>query len=212
MPLSMWKPEVPPLRVLVFILGTFLLFLLTEGYLILAFGKEPLRYTLWEVLFWGLLLHWSVQVRIHLPFQASMSQLFLLALAMLLLFPSWIAPLMVFFQGSGNTWYKQIFNRSQDALSTAMAGFLWKFFENNPLYLGSWNLSAGVGISTAAIAFFAVNTSLVTTAIYLSSNTPWREIWRKNFKWLAISYFFLSPIALLLARAYETPLIGNWGG
>jgi putative nucleotidyltransferase with HDIG domain len=212
MPLSMWKPEVPPLRVLVFILGTFLLFLLTEGYLILAFGKEPLRYTLWEVLFWGLLLHWSVQVRIHLPFQASMSQLFLFALAMLLLFPSWIAPLMVFFQGSGNTWYKQIFNRSQDALSTAMAGFLWKFFENNPLYLGSWNLSAGVGISTAAIAFFAVNTSLVTTAIYLSSNTPWREIWRKNFKWLAISYFFLSPIALLLARAYETPLIGNWGG
>lgn len=38
------------------------------------------------------------------------------------------------------------------------------------------------------------------------------EVWRKNCRWLATSYLLLSPLALLLARAYETPLIGNWGG
>ncbi|GAA6758187.1 hypothetical protein Thermus77838_12200 [Thermus oshimai] len=62
------------------------------------------------------------------------------------------------------------------------------------------------------MAFFATNTLLVTTAIHLSSGTPWKEVWRKNIKWLALSYLLLSPLALLLARAYETPLIGNWGG
>ncbi|MCS7218009.1 MAG: HD-GYP domain-containing protein, partial [Thermus sp.] len=48
--------------------------------------------------------------------------------------------------------------------------------------------------------------------IHLATQTPPREIWRKNYRWLAASYLLLSPLALLLARAYETPLIGNWGG
>ncbi|WP_460330903.1 HD-GYP domain-containing protein [Thermus oshimai] len=209
---SLKKTGIPPLRLLVLILGTFLICILTEGYLILDLKNEPFRYAFWEVVFWGLLLYWSVQVRIRLPFQASVSQLFLFALAMVVLFPLWIVPLLVFLQGSGNTWYKQVFNRSQDALATVVAGLTWNFFTQNPLYLGSWNLSAGAGIALAALAFFATNTLLVTTAIHLSSGTPWKEVWRKNIKWLALSYLLLSPLALLLARAYETPLIGNWGG
>jgi uncharacterized domain HDIG len=52
----------------------------------------------------------------------------------------------------------------------------------------------------------------VTTAIHLANKVSWREAWGKNIKWLALSYLLLSPIALLLARAYETPLLGNWGG
>ncbi len=60
--------------------------------------------------------------------------------------------------------------------------------------------------------FFLTNTFLVTTAIHFASQTPWREVWRRNSAWIAASYLLLSPIALLLARAYETPLLAGWGG
>jgi len=142
-----------------------------------------------------------------------MSQLFIFALAMAVLAPPWIPPLFSFiFQWSRKVWYKELFNRSQDGLATALAALAWQFFQQNPVYFGSWNLSAGAGIAMASLAFFLANTTLVTTAIHLANNIPWREAWGKNIKWLALSYLLLSPLALLLARAYETPLLGNWGG
>jgi len=142
-----------------------------------------------------------------------MSQLFLFALALVVLTPPWFPPLLVFLaQWRGKTWYKELFNRSQNGLATGLAALVWQFFQQNPLYLGSWNLSAGVGIAAASLAFFLANTTLVTTAIHLANNVPWREVWRKNYRWLASSYLLLSPIALLLARAYETPVEGAPGG
>ena len=178
-----------------------------------AFSDLPLTLAWWEVLFWTALLVWSIRVEVRLPLSASMSQLFLFALALVVLTPPWFPPLLVFLaQWRGKAWYKELFNRSQDGLATALAALAWQFFQQNPLYLGSWDLSAGVGIAAASLAFFLANTTLVTTAIHLANNVPWREAWRKNFSWLALSYLLLSPIALLLARAYETPLLGNWGG
>ncbi len=207
--------ELPPPRVLAFILAVFGIFLVLEGYLLLGHGFRlpPPGLSWFDLLFWAALLFWSVRVRICLPLSASMSHLFLFALALAVLAPPWLAPLWVFlFQYSGNTWYKQLFNRSQDALATLAAVLVWRFFQSNPLYLGSLDLSAGAGIGLAAVAFFIVNTGLVTLIIHLASGTPLRKIWQKNFGWLAVSYLLLSPIALLLARAYETPLIGGWGG
>jgi len=78
-------------------------------------------------------------------------------------------------QWRGKVWYKELFNRSQNGLATALAALAWQFFQQNPVYLGPWNVSAGVGIATASLAFFAVNTTLVTTAIHLANNVPWRE-------------------------------------
>lgn len=207
--------ELPPPRVLVYILGVFVTFLLLEGYLILRyeFSFPPPRLNWFDLLFWAVLVFWSVRVEIRLPLNASMSHLFLFALALVVLAPPWLAPLWVFlFQYSGNTWYKQLFNRSQDALATLAAAMVWQFLQTNPLILGTLNLSAGVGIGLASVTLFLVNTGLVTLAIHIASGTPIREIWRRNAGWLASSYLLLSPIALLLARAYETPLLGNWGG
>ncbi|MCX7850928.1 MAG: phosphohydrolase, partial [Thermus sp.] len=154
-----------------------------------------------------------MRLEVRLPLNASVSHLFIFALALTALTPAWLAPLWVFlFQSSGNIWYKRLFNRSQDALATALAGMVWLFFQQNTLYLGNLNLSTGTGIALAALAFFITNAILVTSIIHLSTQTPLREIWRRNFGWVALSYLVLSPLALLLARAYETPLIGNWGG
>ncbi|TFU27210.1 HD-GYP domain-containing protein [Thermus tengchongensis] len=207
--------ELPSLRVLAFILGVFVGFLLLEGYLIARHGFHlpPPGLGWFDLLFWAALVFWSVRVEIRLPLSASMSHLFLFALALVVLTPPWLAPLWVFlFQYSGNTWYKQLFNRSQDALATLAAALVWQFFQSNPLYLGTLNLSAGVGIGLGAVALFIVNTGLVTLVIHLADGTPLHKIWKKNIGWIIASYFLLSPLALLLARAYETPLLGGWGG
>ncbi len=208
-----FKLVLPPPRVRTLVLLTLLAFLVFEGYLIYAFWQAPLKLSFWDLAFWGALLFWSVRVEVRLPFNASVSQLFLFALALLILTPPWLAPLWVFaFQSSGNTWYKRIFNRSQDALSTAAAAFVWTFFQQNPLTLGPWDLSASVGIVATSLTFFFINTNLVSLAIHLATGATFKEVWRKNFGWLTLSYLLLSPNALLLARAYETPLIGGWGG
>ena len=207
--------DLPPPRVLVYVLSVFAAFLLAEGYLLLrhGFSLPPPGLSWLDLLFWAGLVFWSVRVGIRLPLNASVSHLFLFALALVALAPPWLAPLWVFlFQPSDNVWYKQLFNRSQDALATLAAALVWGFFQANPLLLGTLDLSAGMGIGLATMALFFVNTSLVSLAIHLASGTPLREVWRKNFGWLTVSYLFLSPIALLLARAYETPLLGGWGG
>jgi len=205
--------ELPPPRLLFLILSAFLAFLTLEGFLLWSYRDTPLRLGLLDFLFWGGLILWSVLVRVRLPLSASMSQLFIFALAMAVLAPPWIPPLFSFiFQWSRKVWYKELFNRSQDGLATALAALAWQFFQQNPVYFGSWNLSVGVGIAAASVTFFFTNATLVTTAICLANRVPWRNAWGKNVKWLALSYLLLSPIALLLARAYETPLLGNWGG
>ena len=207
--------ELPPPRVLAFILAVFATFLLLEGYVILRYGFSlpPPGLSWFDLLFWAALVFWSVRVEVRLPLSASMSHLFLFALALVVLTPPWLAPVWVFlFQYSGNTWYKQLFNRSQDALATLAAALIWGLFQANPLYLGTLDLSAGVAIGLAALAFFTVNVGLVSLVIHLANGTPLLEVWRKNYGWFPISYFLLSPLALFLARAYETPLLGNWGG
>jgi putative nucleotidyltransferase with HDIG domain len=211
--MALKRLELPPPRVLFLILSAFLAFLALEGFLLWAYRDVPLRFGFLDLLFWSGLMLWSVQVRVRLPLSASMSQFFIFALAVVVLTPPWIAPLLsFFFQWNRKVWYKDLFNRSQNGLATALAALAWQFFQQNPVYFGSWNLSAGVGIAAASLAFFLANTTLVTTAIHLANNVPWREVWRKNYRWLASSYLLLSPLALLLARAYETPLLGNWGG
>ncbi|MEN2981256.1 MAG: hypothetical protein ABDH20_01170 [Thermus sp.] len=201
-----FRLEFPRPKVLAFITGTFVAFTALEVYLFFSFWKVPVELSLGDLVFWGLLMFWSVGLKVRLPLNASVSQLFIFALTLLVLAPPWIAPLLVFFfQPKGNVWYKQLFNRSQDALATAVAAITWIFFQKNPLYLGALNLSTGIGVALAALSFFVVNITLVGLIIYVATQTPLNEIWRKNFGWSALSYLLLSPLSLLLARAYETP-------
>ncbi|RTI12512.1 phosphohydrolase [Thermus scotoductus] len=211
--MALKRLELPPPRVLLFVLSAFLGFLALEGFLLWAYNDAPLRLGLLDLLFWGALTFWSIKVRVPLPMSASMSQLFVFALALVVLSPPWLAPLVSFFaRWNRQVWYKELFNRSQDGLATALAALAWQFFQQNPLYMGSWNLSAGVGIAAASLVLFLANTTLVTTAIHLANRISWYEVWRRNYRWLVSSYLLLSPLALLLARAYETPLLGHWGG
>ena len=108
-------------------------------------------------------------------------------MALVVLTAPWVSPLLSFaLQWGRKVWYKELFNSSQIGMATALAALAWQFFQQNPVYFGSWNLSAGVGIAAASLAFFLVNTTLVTTAIHLANKVTWREAWRRNFSWLAL--------------------------
>ena len=110
-------------------------------------------------------------------------------------------------------WYKDVFNRAQTSLSAGAAGLVWYFFTKQaPVTVSTFDVSAAVGIGAASLIFFIVNISLVSYVIHLASGAPIRKVWADNFRWLSLSYFVLAPIGLFMARAYEIPLVGGWGG
>nr|WP_245393739.1 HD-GYP domain-containing protein [Allomeiothermus silvanus] len=69
-----------------------------------------------------------------------------------------------------------------------------------------------MAIIASSLALFLTNISLVSYVIHLASGAPLRKVWVDNFRWLSMSYFVLAPIGLFMARAYQTPLVGGWGG
>lgn len=210
----------PPRPILLYLLALLLGLLALELLPLRLYGFAWPERAWWEVLFWGGLVAWSQRTAIRLPMNSSISQLFVIALAMVVLFPPWLAPLLVFlFYLSPSLgrpsypWFKDLFNRTQTALSTGLAALAWHLLtETIPLFLGPWNLSAGWGIAGANLVLLLTNITLVSAVIHLATGADLRKIWRENYRWLAPSYLLLSPLALLLARGYETPLVGGWGG
>ncbi|MER3557493.1 MAG: phosphohydrolase [Thermus sp.] len=210
----------PPRPILLYLLALLLGLLAFELLLLRLYGFAWPQRAWWELLFWGGIVAWSQRIAVYLPMSASISQLFVIALALAVLFPPWFAPLLVFlFYLSPSLgrpsypWFKDLFNRTQMALSTAFAALAWRSLtEAVPLFLGPWDLSAGLGIAGASLAFFLTNITLVSFVIHLASGADLGKIWLENWRWLAASYLFLSPLALLLARGYEAPLVGGWGG
>jgi hypothetical protein len=146
-----------------------------------------------------------------------MSHAFVVAIAAVTLFPPWLAPALVFifnfnkdFGKPSYPWYKDLFNRTQLALATGLAAWVW-WAAQTQLNLDP-HLREITGILLASIVYFLANVSTVTFVIHLASGARLRKVWFENFSWLWKSYLVQAPVALLLAKAYQTPLIGGWGG
>ncbi|WP_119360712.1 HD-GYP domain-containing protein [Meiothermus luteus] len=210
----------PPPKALVFILG---LFLGLVGLLyVLAQVPNPNSHPfgVLDVIFWAALVFWAKRTAIRLPLNASMSHSFIVALALVTLFPAWLATILVFaflfnkdIGKSSYPWYKEVFNRTQSALATGSAGLAWGWVHSygQTLALPPAALDF-VGILAASLAYFVVNVFSVTYVIHLSTGTGLRKVWLENFSWLWVSYLVQAPVGLLLAKAYQTPLVGGWGG
>ncbi len=181
---------------------------------------EPLAHPWWDIAFWALLVAWSQRIGVHLSGAIAFSHLFLIALALTILLPPWLAPLLVFIfhlnpdlSKPTYPWFKDLFNRAQTALSTGAAALAWHLLTQGAFFrVGNLDLSEGLGIAGAAFIFFLVNITLVSLVIHLASGEKLAKIWQENIRWSLPSALILAPVALLLARAYETPLIGGWGG
>ncbi|RDI96178.1 HD domain-containing protein [Meiothermus sp. QL-1] len=214
----MGKPvALPPPRVGYYILGLFLSCAAIQTALLNIENPRAGSYTLWDLAVWAVLILISKRTSVKLPLSARVSHTFIVALAAVVYFPPWLAPLLVFlssfdknFGKVGYPWYKDLFNRVQAALSTGVAALVW-----SQVQLSSSlppHLTDLVGIGAASLAYFLVNMSAVTYVIHLSSGLSLRKVWFENFSWLRTSYLLQAPIGLLLAEAYRTPLILGWGG
>ncbi len=209
------RRSLPPTRVLLYILGLFGALLA----LTLALSALPdTRQVNWlDILFWALLILVANRAKVKLPFQASISHTFVVALAAIVLFPAWLATTLVFAanfdKDSGRPeypWYKDLFNRTQVAVATGVAGWAWWLVQSQAGF-HPYALEAA-GTLAAAAAFFIVNIASVVYVIHLSSGVSVRKIWFENYGWLWVSYLVQAPVGLLLAKAYQVPLIGGWGG
>ena len=210
------KVSLPPLRILLFILGLLVVFFGLVFFLsrLPADGYTPnaLDLAFWAGLIW--LARWTI---VKLPLGATMSHAFVVNLATITLFSPWLAPVLVFiFSISKNfgkpdyPWYKDLFNRTQSALATGLAAWVW-WAAQTQLDLDP-HLCEITGILVASLVYFLVNVSAVTFVIHLASGARLRKVWFENYSWLWKSYLVQAPVALLLAKAYQTPLIGGWGG
>ena len=210
------KVSPPPPRVLLFILGLLVVFF---G-LVFFLSRLPADgYTLnaLDLAFWAGLILLAKRVAVPLPLSASMSHAFVVAIAAVTLFPPWLAPALVFifsfnkdFGKTSYPWYKDLFNRTQSGLATGLAAWVW-WAAQTQLNLDP-HLREITGILLASIVYFLANVGTVTFVIHLASGARLRKVWFENASWLWVSYLVQAPVALLLAKAYQTPLIGGWGG
>lgn len=206
----------PPLRVLLFLLvllGAF------AGLLYFFLGLPDNRYTpnALDLVFWAALIWIARRSEVALPLNASMSHAFVVALAAVTIFPPWLAAGLVFiftfiktFDHPGYTWYKDLFNRTQSGLATGLAGWAWGWMQAQPGFHPY--LLEAVGILAASLVYFLVNVGSVTYVIHLASGASLRKVWFENFGWLWVSYLVQAPVGLLLAKAYQIPLVWGWGG
>jgi len=170
-----------------------------------------------DLAFWAGLILLAKRVAVPLPLSASMSHAFVVAIAAVTLFPPWLAPALVFifsfnkdFGKTSYPWYKDLFNRTQSGLATGLAAWVW-WAAQTQLNLDP-HLREITGILLASIVYFLANVGTVTFVIHLASGARLRKVWFENASWLWVSYLVQAPVALLLAKAYQTPLIGGWGG
>lgn len=204
----------PPLRVLLFLLVLLAAF---AGLLYLLLPSGPYAPNPLDLVFWAALIVISRRTHVTLPFNAAMSHAFVVALAAITLFPPWLAAGLVFvfsfnrdFGRPGYTWYKDLFNRTQSGLATGLAGLAWGWAQ---AHLGAHPyLQEAAGILAASLTYFLVNVGSVTYVIHLANGASLRKVWFENFGWLWASYLLQAPIGLLLAKAYQIPLIWGWGG
>ncbi len=190
--------------------------------LTIHYGIHANKYSLLDLAFWGGLITWAQLTKVRLPFFASFSHAYLFSMSAILLFPPWLAPILVAFffvnpnmRARNYTWYKDLFNRLQTGLSVALAALVyWSVTIYLPIQMAGYDATQAFAIIAASATSFTVNISLVSLVVNLSTGLPFREIWFHNFGWVLASYLIMSPVVLLLARLYTAspPLLGNWGG
>jgi putative nucleotidyltransferase with HDIG domain len=102
----------------------------------------------------------------------------------------------------GQPHYKTVFNVCAVPLTLWLASQLYYALSPyGPLYLTTINVHIGAllwPLLAFTVAYYAINTWLITLAIALEKKLSPRKIWRENFVWLALNYFGGASVAALL--------------
>jgi putative nucleotidyltransferase with HDIG domain len=102
--------------------------------------------------------------------------------------------------------YKFAFNAATFLFSAAAAGALYQLMGGVVPVASSFHNLVVAGL--AAATYFLVNTGLISRAISLATNCPWRELWG-SWRWLAVQYMTCFAIAMAMAMAQKT--VGTFG-
>ncbi len=97
-------------------------------------------------------------------------------------------------------WYKTIFDSSQYALSTGLAGLVYRYSGG---VIGFQNFFKFILPATlCAITYCLINLTLVALVISLYEGSRIGTVWRLNFKNNLPTYFSEAPLGLLMAIIY----------
>jgi signal transduction histidine kinase/ActR/RegA family two-component response regulator len=98
------------------------------------------------------------------------------------------------------------FNLASVVLTTLTASWAFRALGGE---LGGPLLASFPPLVGATVAYFVVNTGLVTLVISLERDQPPLEVWRSNIQWTAISFFAGLTLAACLLLVLER--VGPWG-
>lgn len=170
----------------------------------LALWRWPVPLPLEALLYWGGLLLVLARLRVPLPLLGQASLHFLGVLGALFATASpWaalLASLALPWASRPPSLLREAFNRSQVGLASLTALALYRLL---PEALAPWG--AGLGYLGANLGV------MLLLARSQKGLTP-RRAWRRNFAPYVLTYLAVSPLAALMARLYQAPILSPWGG
>lgn len=98
------------------------------------------------------------------------------------------------------TLFKRIFNSAQFVISVVLSRYIIGFFDVSSFQLTFYNVFVYI---FAAVCFFIVNATIVSTIIAFSNNKhPW-VIWKSNIIWATPNFLALAPLGILIALIFQ---------
>ncbi len=98
-------------------------------------------------------------------------------------------------------WYRNLFNMSQLAICTYLAGVIYVGMGGS---IGTFSLSQNLlPLATAFLVHFMLNSTLPTLAASLASGMTWGKVWQRSILWAVPNFLALGPLGVLLAVVYQ---------
>lgn len=151
--------------------------------------------------FWLFLSLFLARLQVPLPLMGQVSLHFVAALAAAFaLPPAWASLAALLGLPLSPPPLREAFNRAQVGLASLASAHLFRLYPHEG------------GVVLGALAYFLLNLGSVLLLAWVQKGLPPTEAWRRNFAPYGVTYLLVSPVAYLLVRLYEVPLVGGWGG
>ncbi|MBU2439565.1 HD-GYP domain-containing protein [bacterium] len=168
----------------------------------------------WVFIFFLIISIFAEFIPVDLPVGGVMSIGFPIDLVVILVYGPVLAMLITIFSALISeaierkiSWYKIIFNASQLALSTGVAGLVYQYTGG---IIGFQNFFEFIfPAALCAFIYCLINLILVTMVISLAQGVRISTVWRINFKEILPTYLAEAPLGFLMAVIYVQ--VGVWG-
>ena len=152
-------------------------------------------------------------IPVSLPMGGEITIAFPIDFVVILVFGPALAMIVAVFSiiweifGKKESWYKTLFNASQYALATGLAGIVYQYSGG---MIGDQNFFRFIiPALLCALAYCIVNSSLVASVISLDSNISITKVYRINIREVLPSYLAEAPLGFIMAIIFvEVGILG----